>query len=72
MVRTRHLISAAMSSWVVSTRLASWTPAKVTGGMALVEPSLPVRVIDFSHSPAEVPSPGSGKEWASAHESTSR
>ena len=71
--------SAGRPSVTVSTRLArslAGVCRNVTGGrvIGVVEPPPPVpdpvRVIESSHSVAEVPSPGSGIDWASAYEST--
>src|SRR6266542_324951 len=56
----------------VSTRLAICTPVNVTSGRLSVPPTLPVCAIEASHSPARVPSPGSGYECVSVHVSTSR
>jgi hypothetical protein len=57
---------------IVSTRLASWTPVNVTSGTLAVPPTNPVWPMALSHSPARVPSPGSGYECFSVHDSTSR
>ncbi|MEK8106469.1 hypothetical protein NKG94_16835 [Micromonospora sp. M12] len=42
-----------------------------TAGMLLLPPTLPVRVIDASHSEGVVPSAVSGNSWLSAQASTS-
>lgn len=46
---------------------------KVTGlrGMSSASPALAVRMMDFSHSGVDRPSPDGGKFWSRAQESTS-
>src|SRR6266511_2455618 len=56
----------------LSTVLFICTPVKVTSGVEIGVPTRPVCVMPASHSPARVPSPGSGNVWRSVHDSTSR
>src|ERR1051326_5204061 len=56
----------------LSTRLFIGVDRRVTIGTDAVPPTRPLCAIVDSHSPARVPSPGSGKLWVRDHCSTSR
>src|SRR5262245_4757835 len=77
MVPIRIQFMGGLPSVNVSTRFGIWIQSKLTSGMVTVPPLIAVPVATpactmvSSHSPARVPSPGSGKFWVNVHRSTS-
>src|SRR2546423_10378636 len=68
---TRHQFIGYRWSLLVSTRFCSCTPSNHRSGTRVVfPPASPLCEIRDNHSPARLPSPGSGKSWVNVQFST--